>query len=238
MLLLCSWEPRTPPARHLRYHPKARYMLSEKSHVGCDLLIQHSCCKDPFSIIIPPHLRCASIQPKMPPETLLSDSKCTLHMPSEKSHVGCNLLIQHSCCKDPFSMVIPPHLRCASIQPGMPLGNPTERLQMHSPCRQRNLMWVVISSYSIPAARIRFRWSSRRMWKRRALNHLQLLPWCASIQALLSDSKCTLHMPSEKSHVGCDLLIQHSCCKDPFSIIIPPHLRCASIQPGMRRKPY
>ena len=41
------------------------------------------------------------------PATLLSDAKNTLQMLSEKSHVGCDLLTQHSCCKDPFSLVIP-----------------------------------------------------------------------------------------------------------------------------------
>ena len=51
-------QPRTPPARHQRHRPKARYMLSEKSHVGDDLLMQHSCCKGPLSHA---HSRAASL---------------------------------------------------------------------------------------------------------------------------------------------------------------------------------
>ena len=77
-------------------------------------------------------------------------------------------------------MVIPPHVEtkstyhlqllpwCSSIQPRM---TPVTLMpQALSVCRQRNLMWVVISSCSIPAARIRFRWSSRRMQEGSALS--------------------------------------------------------------------
>ena len=105
-------------------------------------------------------------------------------------------------------------------------------------------MWVVISSYSIPAARIRFRWSSHRMQKGSALitrsaihlftaaQLLQLLFWSAGmlmepgmqLATLLSDATNTLHMLTEKSHVCCDFLIQHSCCKNPFSMVITSHV--------------
>ena len=72
-----------------------------------------------------------------------------------------------------------PAARCNSAVPditNLPCdGQPTsdqarqDSLLIHTPCYrckttplcgQRNLMWLVISSHGIPAARIRFRWSS------------------------------------------------------------------------------
>ena len=46
------------------------------------------------------------------------------------------------------------------IQDSFLTNTPCCRCKTTPLCGQRNLMWLVISSHSIPAARIRFRWSS------------------------------------------------------------------------------
>ena len=131
----------------------------------------------------------------MPPPTLLSNAKNTLQMLSEKSHVGCDLLTQHSCCKDPFSLVIPQHVQGGALITRT-ANHPITAAQF-LPLLNRSTS--TLTQTAIPPA------------------------------TLLSNAKNTLQMPSEKSHVGCDLLTQHFCCKDPFSLVIPQHVQGSAL---------
>ena len=168
---------------------------SEKSHVVVYFLTQHSCCKDPFSMVIlrhaatvlfltSPTFRAMASQQA----TKLSKTRSSqiLHAAVAKQllravrEISCGCLFPHTAFLLQGSVFDGhPAARCNSAVPditNLPCdGQPTRdqaiqdsfltntpccRCKTTPPCGQRNLMWLFISSHSIPAARIRFRWSS------------------------------------------------------------------------------